>query len=73
MIKPCSWQISAGQRLLQSPATPYLPPSHPLLLKSKTQRAIFRRSRPEVGLEPTTLRLTANEFPSPTTAIDCCK
>src|ERR1700730_15109822 len=28
---------------------------------------------PEVGLEPTTLRLTASEFPSPSTAIDCCK
>src|ERR1700679_929008 len=28
---------------------------------------------PEVGLEPTTLRVTASEFPSPSTAIDCCK
>jgi hypothetical protein len=28
---------------------------------------------PEVGLEPTTLRLTASEFPSPSTAIVCCK
>lgn len=27
----------------------------------------------EAGLEPTTPRLTANEFPSPSTAIDCCK
>jgi hypothetical protein len=25
---------------------------------------------PEVGLEPTTLRLTASEFPSPSSAID---
>jgi hypothetical protein len=25
---------------------------------------------PEVGLEPTTLRLTASEFPSPSAAID---
>jgi hypothetical protein len=28
---------------------------------------------PEVGLEPTTLRLTASEFPSPSPAIVCCK
>jgi len=28
---------------------------------------------PEVGLEPTTLRLTASEFPSPSTTIVCCK
>jgi hypothetical protein len=28
---------------------------------------------PEVGLEPTTLRLTASEFPSPSSAIVCCK
>ena len=28
---------------------------------------------PEVGLEPTTLRLTASELPSSPTAIDYCK
>jgi hypothetical protein len=28
---------------------------------------------PEAGLEPTTLRLTACEFPSPSTAINCSK
>jgi hypothetical protein len=28
---------------------------------------------PQVGLEPTTLRLTANEFAAPSAAIDCYK
>ena len=34
---------------------------------------MFDFMAPEVGLEPTTLRLTASELPSPPTAIDCCK
>jgi hypothetical protein len=34
---------------------------------------VFDFMAPEVGLEPTTLRLTASELPSPPTAIDCCK
>jgi hypothetical protein len=44
-----------------------------LKIAGKIEESLAGRFIIEVGLEPTTLRLTASEFPSPSPAIVCCK